>query len=107
MGPPTPLPASEEEVEVYAGTEATTEGHWPEIGPEPVSPEDASAAGASEPPAEVVEDVVRLLHGDLGPDLRQRVDDWLRNGGDPVLEEALSRMADNPMQAAFNLLYGT
>ena len=37
--------------------------------------------------------------------LRDRVDDWLRNGGDDALERALSGLGDNAMQVAFALLY--
>lgn len=80
---------------------ATATEHWPELGPEPTS--------EVEEVEEIVEDDVDLkarLEGELDDEIRQRIDDWMRNGGDPAMEQALSDLGENPMQAAFNLLYG-
>ena len=43
----------------------------------------------------------------LDPELRQRLDDWLRHGGDETLERALRELGDNPMQVAYALLVGS
>jgi len=76
--------------------------HWPE--PADLPP---SAESPPDEPAPVDEDDVglaeRLDGKPLDDDLRQRIDDWLRHGGDEVLQEALAARGE-PMQVAFALL---
>ncbi len=48
--------------------------------------------------------LVERLRGPLDDDLRTRLDDWMRNGGDAALEEALSTWPGHPMATAFSLL---
>jgi DNA polymerase (family 10) len=60
------------------------------------------------PPAPVPapeEDLDALLAQPLDEAMRQRIDDYLRNGGDAPLEAALARRGGNAMQVAFNLLF--
>jgi DNA polymerase (family 10) len=75
-------------------------GHWPE------QPVVGDGGEDVEPPVDDDDADLgdRLAARPLEPELRQRVDDWLRNGGDPALEEALGALGANPMQVAFGLL---
>lgn len=91
------------DAEVYPDI-AAAQDHWPELGPEPTGP-DAPTDRPPEPPDDDVDLVPRLQARPVDEALRQRVDDWMRNGGDPALEEALTEVGPNAMQAAFNLLY--
>lgn len=97
------LPAPSDRL--YADHAAATE-HWPDLAPEPTeatppTPEPAPAAPPDDPAA-----LEAALRAGPDDDLRQRLDDWMRNGGDPALEDALTRIGPNAMQAAFGLLYG-
>ena len=85
---------------LYTGG-ATEAEHWPELAPEPTE----DVPETVEPQEDDAQLLERLKAG-VDDDLRQRIDDWMRNGGDPALEKALSELGENPMQAAFNLLYG-
>lgn len=80
--PPAPLPASD---------------HWPE--PDDAQPETAEGhiAGKSAP---------LDLTPPLDDALRQRIQAYMEHGGDDELEAALSERSDNPLQAAFALLFG-
>jgi len=75
--------------------------------PSPHWPEELSPAPSTEPPPAKddggVDALAERLVAPLDDELRQRVDDWLRNGGDDELEEALGRQG-MPMQVAFVLL---
>jgi len=75
--------------------------HWPEddvgSGPTADAPPPRDEGGVDALAAELV--------APLSDALRQRVDDWLRNGGDEELEEALGRQG-MAMQVAFLLLSG-
>jgi DNA polymerase (family 10) len=76
---------------------AVAEQHWPE--------EVDDLTRATPKPTEDL--AGKLSRGELDDDLRERIDDWLRNGGDLALEEALRTVSPtNPMQAAFALLMG-
>lgn len=46
------------------------------------------------------------LQGPVTPELRDRLQAFLQQGGDPTLEKALEKRGPNAMQAAFNLLFG-
>ncbi len=74
--------------DVYVG--AATQQHWTD--------ED----GANTAPNNDVDVGTLLDRSPLDDKLRQRLDDWLRNGGDPALEEALRARGD-PMAVAFRL----
>lgn len=80
---------------------AVPSGHWPEPEPLPSEPE-AEAAPVDDDDLDLV---ARLQAKPLPAELRDRVDDWLRNGGDDPLEAALAELGQ-PMQVAFGLLLG-
>ncbi|MEQ1501499.1 MAG: DNA polymerase/3'-5' exonuclease PolX [Myxococcota bacterium] len=71
---------------------------------------DGDDGEATAPPTdEVPHDDVDLdarLDRPLDDALRERLDRWLREGGDPTLEAALAARGPNPMQIAFGLLIG-
>ncbi|MBT3221391.1 MAG: DNA polymerase/3'-5' exonuclease PolX, partial [Proteobacteria bacterium] len=46
------------------------------------------------------------LRGEIDQELRLRLKKWMQIGNDLELEEALRHLHDQPMQAAFNLLFG-
>ena len=73
-------------------------GHWPDAQP--------LEASAPSPDADDVDLVAKLQAKPLDDALRERVDDWLRNGGDEALEQALRQLGTPPMQVAFALLMG-
>jgi DNA polymerase (family X) len=75
--------------------------HWPEDGaavPSSAPSGSAPAAGDDDLPTQ-------LGRRPLPDALRERLDDWLRNGGDEPLEAALTGLGGNAMQAAFSLLH--
>ncbi|MCB9678768.1 MAG: DNA polymerase/3'-5' exonuclease PolX [Alphaproteobacteria bacterium] len=83
----------------------TSAEHWPE------SDRIHGAADEEEPEVVPVDPEAETgldaaLAEPLTDALRGRIDDYLRNGGDPELEAALARKGPNAMQAAFNLLFG-
>lgn len=78
-----------------AAQPATAE-HYPELDEELVADE----APPTGPPLE------DRLQGELDNALRARIDTWLREGGDPELEQALEALGDNAMATAFALLHG-
>jgi len=89
-------------VEPYREPERpVTTGHWPEPGL------GASDDGDDDPPTgdEDAHLAERLQAQPLDDELRQRLDDWLRHGGDAPLQEVLAEQGE-PMQVAFALLYG-
>jgi DNA polymerase (family 10) len=91
-----PVPAPEPDVTLVRRGPAPTSEHWPE-------PEDLDEDEQDTEELEPTEDLPqRLAERPLPDDLRERLDEWLRTGDDPALEAALG---DNPMQAAFNLVY--
>lgn len=73
--------------EVYAGVARSA--HWDDVASAPAG-EDLGVSLAARP---------------LSPEVRQRLDDWLRNGGDPPLEAALRQLGE-PMAVAFGLWSG-
>lgn len=91
------LPQLDGEVEEV--TRAVEVEHWPEEASPVLVEAPAPEAGSddSDLPG-------RLAARPLDDALRGRIDDWLRNGGDEPLEQALRAMGDNPMQTAFTLL---
>lgn len=101
---PGAAPAPHETGAVEAGAVETAaavvaEQHWPD--------EVDDLAGAAAPATDDADLAGRLQRGELDDALRERIDDWLRNGGDLRLEEALRTLSPtNPMQAAFGLLLG-
>ncbi|MEZ4319616.1 MAG: DNA polymerase/3'-5' exonuclease PolX [Myxococcota bacterium] len=87
--------------------------HWPETermhgaaDAEPDEPDLPDEDGAYEGVPDEDAGLDEALAGSLSDDLRARIDDFMRNGGDPALEAALDRRGPNAMQAAFNLLFG-
>ncbi|MFT4622044.1 MAG: DNA polymerase (family 10) [Myxococcota bacterium] len=82
---------------LYPETPVTGPGHWPD---EVDAPSDE--ADASDRPA--LTDT--LAERPVASDVRERVEAWMREGGDPELEAALGSVGPNAMQAAFNLLHG-
>jgi DNA polymerase (family 10) len=78
----------------------TTVAHWDDDVPEePVAA--ATDVEEAAPDAEVVD-----LDGPMTPAMRERLQAFLQEGGDPALEAALAARGPNAMQAAFNLLFG-
>ncbi len=73
--------------------------HWPEV----VPPTETAPERPPSDDGHAVDALADQLVAPLPDALRQRVDDWLRNGGDDELEEALARKG-MPMQVAFTLL---
>ncbi len=91
--PPPAAPQAEE-----APARAVVAEHWPE------EVDDLARADGRQGSED--DDLAgRLARRELDDPLRERIDDWLRNGGDAALEDALKGLGDNPMQVAFNLLY--
>jgi DNA polymerase (family 10) len=86
-------PAPAHEIEPMAPAVA---GHWPE-------PDSSPAVLIAAPEPEP--DLAPRLRAPLDDALRERVESWLRAGGDPELEAALATLGP-PMQAAFALLVG-
>lgn len=89
---------------VDAGTLASPPAevdHWTGGSADP-SPEAAQPSTAPADPAGGRVD----LSGAVTPQLRDRLNRFLQNGGDPELEAALQARGPNAMQAAFNLLFG-
>lgn len=77
-------------------------GHWPEDDAPASAPPTTPPPPA--PPAVPLSEA--LQQRPLAPELRARLDDWLRNGGDDELEAALAELGPNPMQVGFNLIFG-
>ena len=82
--------------------------HWPEpTDPTPAADTSADAPAPADPDAATDGELLtRALDATPLPDeLRQRLDDWLRHGGDEPLQAALAERGE-PMQVAFSLLFG-
>src|SRR5690606_28384382 len=60
---------------------------------------------AAEPTPAVEDNTLseRLANADIDDTLLERLERWLREGGDDDLEKALAAIAPNPMQKAFEL----
>jgi len=85
---------------------ARSDPHYPELpADDPLHIDLGSVPEAAEAEAEADDLASSLVERPLDPALRDRIDDWLRNGGDDALEVALQEMGDNAMQVAFSLLY--
>ncbi len=90
--------------------------HWPAADDLPPAPDPTgdSDDASSESPDSTGDDEDALsdealdaaLNEPLSPELRQRIEDFLRNGGDAPLERALAKRGANAMQAGFQLVYG-
>ncbi|MCB9671907.1 MAG: DNA polymerase/3'-5' exonuclease PolX [Alphaproteobacteria bacterium] len=95
------IPAHEVGLEELAPAVPVESDHWGDPGaggldaPAPAEPD------APEPPSASVD-----LGGPVTPELRDRLNRFLQEGGDPALEAALEARGPNAMQAAFNLLFG-
>jgi DNA polymerase (family 10) len=85
--------------------------HWPSADhlPDAPAPEGLShstpAAETADVPPEDEAALDAALDQPLTPELKQRIGDFLRNGGDDALERALAKRGANAMQAGFQLLY--
>ena len=82
--------------------------HWPEpTDHTPAADTSADAPAPADPDAATDGELLtRALDATPLPDeLRQRLDDWLRHGGDEPLQAALAERGE-PMQVAFSLLFG-
>ena len=90
------LPAASDRA-LYPATPTADPSHWPA---------ESEAAPPPDPGADDGDLAAHLTADPLDEDLAQRLDDWLRNGGDPAIEAALATLGENPMQVAFNLLHG-
>jgi DNA polymerase (family X) len=74
---------------------------------EPVAPVEAEIIEAETPvdPSERERLVERLRAGEIDEPTRERLSAWLMAGAeDPVLEQALAELGDNPLQVGFDLL---
>ncbi len=84
---------------VHSDRPPASADHYPSLDEEEEEP-----ASAAQPQQDV--DLEAMLDAELDEDLRQRIDDFLRNGGDDVLQMALERRGENAMKVAFELLWG-
>jgi len=94
------LPAPADDVAIYPDEPAAGADHYPEV-----EPDETELSPSVEPPDDVDLDA-RLDASPIDGDLLQRIDDFLRNGGDDALQEALGKRGENAMQVAFSLLWG-